>query len=148
METKPPNHALEDVPDLYLEMILVVMSPAKKSGHELVQLRSHQTFWEHMNRQFDEAKSRLDNFAVRRGEEDKKCCHNLVEHIHRDCVYQRILCQWGWLVLQLIMIPLNSKTSLDMAVTVALIMWGVAPARPAAIIVTYSSRLALADLRV
>jgi hypothetical protein len=48
----------------------------------------------------------------------------------------------------LITAPLNSKTSLDMAVTVALIMWGVAPARPAATIVMYSSRLALADLRV
>ena len=48
----------------------------------------------------------------------------------------------------LIMVPLNSKTSLDMAVTVALIMWGVAPARPAATIVMYSSRLALADLPV
>jgi hypothetical protein len=47
----------------------------------------------------------------------------------------------------LITVPLNSKTSLDIAVTVALIMWGVAPARPAAIIVMYSSRLALADLR-
>jgi hypothetical protein len=47
----------------------------------------------------------------------------------------------------LITVPLNSKTSLDMAVTVALIIWGVAPARPAATIVMYSSRLALADLR-
>jgi hypothetical protein len=46
------------------------------------------------------------------------------------------------------MVPLNSKTILDMAVTVALIMWGVAPARPAAIIVTYSSMLALADIGV
>lgn len=46
------------------------------------------------------------------------------------------------------MVPLNSKTSLDIAVTVPLIMCGVAPARPAAIIVRYSSKLALADLGV
>lgn len=36
--------------------------------------------------------------------------------------------------------PLNSKTSLEMAVIVALIIWGVAPARPPAIIVKYSSK--------
>jgi hypothetical protein len=46
------------------------------------------------------------------------------------------------------MVPLNSKTSLDMAVTVALIMCGVAPARPPAIIVRYSSKLALANQNV
>lgn len=44
------------------------------------------------------------------------------------------------------MLPLNSKTSLEIAVTVALIMCGVAPARPAAIIVMYSPMLALAYL--
>ena len=57
-------------------------------------------------------------------------------------------CQWGFAGSVLITVPLNSNTSLDMAVTVALIMWGVAPARPAATIVMYSSRLALTGLRV
>jgi len=72
LETETSDHPLEDVPDFCLEMILVVMSPAKKSGYELRQLRSHQTFWEYMNCQFDETKSRPDNFAIRGGKEDKK----------------------------------------------------------------------------
>ena len=44
----------------------------------------------------------------------------------------------------MIVLPLNSKTSLETAVTLALIICGVAPARPAAIIVMYSPMLALA----
>jgi len=73
LEAKTSDNTLEDVPDFCLEMILVVMSPAKKSGYKLMQLRPHQTLWEYMNCQFDEAKSRLDNFAVRRGKKDKEC---------------------------------------------------------------------------
>lgn len=40
--------------------------------------------------------------------------------------------------------PLNSKTSREIAVTVALIMWGVAPASPPAIMVMYSFMFAFA----
>ena len=84
---KAPDHTLEYVSDLCLEMILVVMRPAKKSGNKLRQLRPYQVLWERMNRQFNKAKSRLDNFAVRRGEEYKKCREYLIEHVWRDCVY-------------------------------------------------------------
>lgn len=42
-------------------------------------------------------------------------------------------------------LPLNSKTRREMAVTVALIICGVAPARPPAIMVMYSSKLAVAE---
>src|SRR6266704_5573997 len=92
LEPKSPDHTLEDVPDLCLEMILVIMRPAKKSRNELRQLRSYQVFWERMNRQFNKAKSRLDNFAVRRREEYKKCREYLIEHVFRNCVYYRERC--------------------------------------------------------
>ena len=84
-----PDHTLEDVPDLCLEMILVVVRPAKKSRNELRQLWPYQVFWERMDRQFNKTKSRLDNFAVCRGEEYKECREYLIEHVCRDCVYYR-----------------------------------------------------------
>lgn len=44
--------------------------------------------------------------------------------------------------------PLNSKTSREIAVTVALIMWGVAPANPPATMVMYSFMLAFAGVKM
>ena len=89
LEPKTSDHTLEDVPNLRLEMIFVVMSPAKKSRHEPRQLRLYHVFWKGMNCQFNKAKSRLDNFAVCRGEKDKKCRENLAKHVRRNRVYQR-----------------------------------------------------------
>jgi len=89
LEPETPDHTLKDVPNLCFEMILVVMSPAKKSGHELRQLRSYQALRERMNRQFDKAKGRLDNFTVRRGEENKECGEKIVKHVRGDCVCYR-----------------------------------------------------------
>ena len=44
-------------------------------------------------------------------------------------------------------VPLNSNTTRDNAVIVALIMWGEVPASPAAIILRYSSTSAVAAVK-
>ena len=75
------KHALENVPDLRLEVILVVVRPAKEGGNKIFQVRTQQVGWHRVDRELDEAKDGLDYLAIGGGEEDEKCGEDFRLHV-------------------------------------------------------------------
>lgn len=97
-----------------------------------------------MDREFDKAKGGFHDFTICRGQKDNECLEHFLVHFRRDIVFNFISSCDQESKRNRSYIPLNSKTSFDNAVIVALIICGVAPANPPAIIMRNSWRDAVA----
>lgn len=88
---KAADHALEEVPDLDLEVVRVLVRPVDERGHELRQRRRDELGLERDDGNLDKAEAGLDNLAVGRREEDGDRVDELgeVRVVERGCAAGR-----------------------------------------------------------
>ena len=88
---KFPHQSFTDVPHMYLEVVLMTMRPAKKGFERRSKLFADIACGIGVDSQFGETKGGLDNFSIRRVEEDHHRGKDFIGHFRRNITWNNKL---------------------------------------------------------